>query len=150
MHYTIGCFNSRKEDMNLIDVDLVSLHAGVDQTTHWGSAAYLRRFHNAVHAKFNLQLPGRPSLSLLKGDLKELANGAVVYLLSDPPLTCTKLTIRQRLLKPDGNITLLVAPLLEAPIGTWLFAGAKLWSLHLCEALSAGCLLYSEGVNVRK
>lgn len=132
----------------LMDVDLVSLQANVDKSTHWGSAAYLRLFHVSVHAKEILLLPGRPALSLLTGELTELANGSVIYVLCDSPPTCTEIKIRQKLVKANGEITLLVAPLLAEPTGPWLISGAKMWSLHLCEAMGAGCLFYREADKV--
>lgn len=133
----------------LIDVDLVSLHAGVNKSTHWGSPAYLRRFHRQVHAKSNLQIPGMPSMSLLTGELTEVANGAVMYVVRDSPITCIKITIRQFFLKPNGGITLLLEPMTIEPIHPWLRAGVQVWHLQLCEALGAGCLFYREMVKVR-
>lgn len=132
----------------LIDVDLVSLHAGVNKSTHWGNAAYLRHFHNKVHAKSTLQFPGRPAMALLTGDLTELANGAVIYVVRDSPISCTKVTIRKMVHKPDGNVTLLIEPMTKEANVPWLIAGVNVWRLQLCEALGAGCLFYREAVKV--
>lgn len=87
-------------------------------------------------------------MALLTGDLTELANGAVIYVVRDSPISCTKVTIRKMVHKPDGNVTLLIEPMTKEANVPWLIAGVNVWRLQLCEALGAGCLFYREAVKV--